>query len=237
MTAVLMAGGEGIRLSPYTNVLPKPLLPLDGVPILETIIRQLVMKGIGDIVLAVSERSYLPIFAYLNDGQRYGVKVRYSVESQRLGTIGPLSIIKELPQTFLVMNADVLTTLDVRKLIEHHRVVGSIATIAAGTRTVKSELGIMRVDGNGYLLEYQEKPIFNHLVSMGVYVFEKDVLGWIPENRPLDFPELIQSLIESGKPVSTYPSNEYWIDIGMPEDYEEAQCDFMKMPEFAGLRK
>jgi len=229
MKAIILAGGKGTRLAPYTSVLPKPLMPIDGIPILEVIVKQLVHFGIRDLIFTVSLQSEPLLSAYFGDGKRYKTHILYSREEKPLGTAGPLSILKDLPETFLVMNGDILTTLNYRKLIQYHRRQNAVATIAMNQKKIRLELGVMEFHRNYRLTRYVEKPTLTHSVSMGIYVFEKRVLNWILTEKYLDFPDLIQKLLGARQNVSCYPSRDFRLDIGSHEDYEEAQKRFKKM--------
>ena len=229
MKAIILAGGKGTRLAPYTAVFPKPLMPVDGIPILEVIVKQLAHFRIEEIILTVSQQSEALLSAYFGDGSRYGVAICYSREGKPLGTAGPLSLISNLPEMFLVMNGDILTTLDYQKLITFHKRQKGVVTIAMSQKKVPLELGVMEFNRSYRLTRYVEKPTLSYSVSMGIYVFEKRVLEWIPSGRYLDFPELIQKLLREKKKVTCYPSNDFWLDIGRHEDYEEAQKKFQEM--------
>jgi NDP-sugar pyrophosphorylase family protein len=229
MKAIILAGGKGTRLAPYTTVFPKPLMPIDGMPILEVIVRQLAHFRIREMVFAVSHHSEPLLSAYFGNGNRYGVDIRYSKEGEPLGTAGPLSIIPSLPETFLVMNGDILTSLNYQKLIKYHRQHRGMVTIAMSQKKVKLELGVMEFDRAHRLTRYIEKPTLSHSVSMGIYVFEKRALKQIPSRRYLDFPQLIQRLIKEKVKVVCFPNNDFWLDIGRHEDYEEAQKKFPEM--------
>jgi len=229
MKAVILAGGKGTRLAPYTTVFPKPLMPIDGMPILEIIVRQLAHFRIKEMIFTVSHQSEPLLSAYFGNGHRYGVNIRYSREEKPLGTAGPLSLLSDLTETFLVMNGDILTTLDYHRLIQYHRQKKGMVTIAMSQKEVLLELGVMECDPNARLTRYLEKPTLSYSVSMGVYVFEKEALEWIPRGKYLDFPELIQKLLKQEKRVICYPSGDFWLDIGRHEDYEEAQKEFQKM--------
>ena len=229
IVAVILAGGKGTRLAPYTTVFPKPLMPVDGMPILEVIVRQLAHFRIKEMIFTVGDQSEPLLSAYFGNGHRYGVDIRYSREERPLGTAGPLALLSDLPETFLVMNGDILTTLDYRRLVEYHRQKEGMVTIAMNQKEVRLELGVMECDPNDRLMRYLEKPSFSYSVSMGIYVFEKGVLEWIPPGKYLDFPDLIQKLLKLGERVNGYPSNDFWLDIGRHEDYEEAQKKFQKM--------
>jgi len=229
MKAIILAGGKGTRLAPYTAVFPKPLMPVDGIPILEVIIKQLAHFRIKEIILTVSQQSEPLLSAYFGNGNQYGVGIHYSREGKSLGTAGPLSLIPNLPETFLVMNGDILTTLNYQKLIRFHLSQKGLVTIAMSQKKVPLELGVMEFNRLYRLTRYVEKPTLSYSVSMGIYVFEKRVLEWIPPGRYFDFPELIQKLVREKKRVACYPSDDFWLDIGRHEDYEEAQKKFRKM--------
>jgi NDP-sugar pyrophosphorylase family protein len=231
MKVIILAGGKGARLAPYTTIFPKPLMPIDGTPILEVIIKQLAHFRIKEMVFTVSPESEPLLSAYFGNGSRYGVEIRYSREEKPLGTAGPLSIITDLPETFLVMNGDILTTLNYQKLIQYHRQHKGMVTIAMNQKKVQLELGVMEFNRAHRLTRYIEKPRLSYSVSMGVYVFEKRVLQWIPSRKYLDFPDLIQRLIKQRVKVVCYPSKDFWLDIGTHEDYKEAQ------KKFQGMRK
>lgn len=218
MRAVILAGGKGTRLAPYTTVFPKPLVPVGDIPILEIVVRQLSYFGIRKITLAVGHLAEL-IMAYFGDGSRYGVQIDYSREEQPLGTAGPLSLVKELYSTFLVMNGDLLTTLDFRGLLDHHRQSGAVATVAAHERQIRIDLGILELDEQNRIQGYIEKPTYTHRVSMGIYAFEPQVLNFIPQNVRLDLPELVTWLLEDGQDVRASVFDGFWLDIGRPADY------------------
>jgi NDP-sugar pyrophosphorylase family protein len=229
MQAIILAGGKGTRLAPYTTVFPKPLMPIDGIPILEVIVRQLARFQIKELIFTVSPQSEALLSAYFGNGRKFGVDVSYSKEEKPLGTAGPLALIPGLTETFLVMNGDILTTLNYRKLIQYHRRHKGMVTIAMSQKKVQLELGVMEFNRAHQLTRYIEKPMLSYSVSMGIYVFEREVLKWIPSKKYLDFPELIQKLIKQRVKVVCYPSNDFWLDIGRHEDYEEAQKKFQEM--------
>jgi NDP-sugar pyrophosphorylase family protein len=228
MKAIVLAGGKGTRLAPYTRILPKPLMPIGDMPILEVLLRQMKRAGIEDVVLTVGHLAKL-LRSFFADGAQWGVRISYSYEDCPLGTAGPLSLIDGLSSTFLVTNGDVLTTLDLRDLLAFHRSQGGIATIAVHQRQVKIDLGVVQWNGNHTLSGYIEKPTYDYTVSMGIYVFEPRVLQYIPYNQYLDFPDLILKLIAAGETVSGYKFDGYWMDLGRPDDYERASADFDRM--------
>jgi len=229
MKAVILAGGKGTRLRPYTVAFPKPLMPVGDMPILEIIIRQLKLHNFDEIILAVGHLAEL-ITTYFGDGSRFNLKIKYSREDKPLGTAGPLSLLKdELEDTFLVMNGDILTTLDYSKLIEFHKKSEAVATVALNRRDVYIDFGVVKTDDKSNIVEYIEKPILQYLVSMGIYVFEPRVLEYIPSNTRFDFPDLVRKLIDSGEIVKGYIYDGFWLDIGRPEDYEKANSEINKI--------
>lgn len=235
MKAIILAGGKGARLRPYTKILPKPLMPIGDMPILEILLRQ--MKATGLIDEAIITVGYLEelLRAFFKDGQRFGLKINYSFEEHPLGTAGPLSLIDGLTETFLVTNGDVLTTLGITDLVRYHQESGATATIAMHARQVKVDLGVLELDESNQVSNYIEKPAYDFHVSMGIYVFEPRVLDFIPKNEYLDFPNLVLKLLEAGECVMGYPFEGYWQDLGRHEDYEQAVDEFERMrPQILG---
>ena len=225
MRVIILAGGKGVRLAPLTEVIPKPLVPIGGKVVLETVIRQLQRHGLNRITLAVGYMADL-IRAYFGDGAKFGVKIDYSYESHPLGTAGPLALINGLDETFLVMNADVLTNINYRELVHYHQTMKGVATIGAYERELMIDLGVIIKDGGTRIIDYVEKPTLKHLVSMGVYVFEPQVLEYIKGQGYLDFPDLVKLLLNAGLLINLYPFNGYWLDIGRHEDYARATAEF-----------
>jgi NDP-sugar pyrophosphorylase family protein len=225
--AVILAGGKGTRLSPYTTVFPKPLVPIGERPILEIIIRQLVRSGLGDIVLSIGHLGEL-IKAYFQNGNCRipGLSLSYQREPIALGTAGPLAAIPGLDGTFLVMNGDVLTNLDYRALLNYHEKERAALTIAMHSKEVRTDLGVLKTGRRGRLMSYDEKPVYEFNVSMGIYVYNNKVLDYIPSGQYLDFPDLVRRLLKHGEKVVGFPTKAYWLDIGRREDYELAQQDF-----------
>jgi NDP-sugar pyrophosphorylase family protein len=225
MKAVILAGGKGARLAPYTKILPKPLMPIGDMPILEILLRQLKRHGVDEVIITVGHLAQL-LEVFFQDGERLGMKIQYSYEDQPLGTAGPLSLVSGLDDTFLVANGDVLTTLDFAALVADHHQSGAIATIAMHQRQVKVDLGVIQCNGSNEITGYLEKPTYDFHVSMGIYVFEPRVLAYIPFNQYLDFPDLVLRLIAVGERVRGFPYDGYWQDLGRPDDYEQAVDDF-----------
>ena len=230
MKAIVLAGGKGTRLLPYTRVFPKPLVPIGDMPILEIMLRQMARAGVTDVTLAVGHLSEL-IRAFFKEGDGLGLNITYSYEDTPLGTAGPLAMVDGLDDTFLVTNGDVLTTLPIADLVSYHKQQGGAATIAMHARQVKIDLGVIHLNGGSRVKDYIEKPVYDYLVSMGLYVFEPRVLEFIPRGQHLDFPDLIKTLLAAGEPVVGYPFSGYWQDLGRPDDYEQAAADFERMRE------
>ena len=227
MRAVILAGGKGQRLRPYTTVLPKPLMPIGDMPILEVVLRQLRHAGITRVTMAVGYLAEL-LQAFFGDGRRLGLEIDYSFEERPLGTVGPLTLIPGLKDEgmFLMMNGDLLTTLDYQALIAHHRSSAAAATIATYRREVKIDFGVVETDDQHLLTGYVEKPSFQFRVSMGIYCFDARVLAMLKHSEHRDFPDLIKSLIAAGENVASYPFEGYWLDIGRPDDYATAIEEF-----------
>jgi NDP-sugar pyrophosphorylase family protein len=203
-------------------------MPIGDMPILEVLLRQMKQAGIEDIILTVGHLSHL-LRTFFLDGEALDLHISYSQEQEPLGTAGPLSLISGLDSTFLVTNGDVLTTLDLRKLIAFHQAQGAAATIAVHKRQVKIDLGVVQWNGDNCLSGYIEKPTYDYTVSMGIYVFEPRVMQYIPYNQYLDFPDLILKLLAAGERVSGYAFDGYWMDLGRPDDYAQAADDFASM--------
>ena len=227
MKAVILAGGKGTRLAPYTTIFPKPLVPIGDRPILEVIIRQLVSHGFGQILLSVGYLGEL-IEAYFQNGHRNipGLSLQYFRESEPLGTAGSLAMIPGLEETFLAMNGDILTNLNYQALLEHHQEHRSALTVAMHRKEVKIDLGVIETGDSDQITSYREKPLYIFQVSMGVYVYEPHVLKYIPKGKYMDFPDLVRILLEKGEKVTGFCSHDYWLDIGRREDYELAQQDY-----------
>lgn len=230
--AVILAGGRGQRLQPFTAVLPKPLLPVGDRAILEILIDQLRHFGFTELTIAVGYLSHL-IQAVLGDGSERGVSIVYHHEDEPLGTAGPLATIEGLDEPFLVLNGDLLTTLDFRALLEDHRASGNVMTVAAHRRVVETNYGVLHLEGTPEgmrpITGWEEKPSLQYVVSMGVYALSPEALAPVPANEAYDVPQLVVDLMGAGKPVGAYVSSEYWLDIGRHDDYEQANAQFESM--------
>lgn len=226
--AVILAGGKGTRLRPYTVVLPKPLMPIGEYPILEVIIRQLVQAGFDHITLAVNHQAEI-IKAFFQDGERWGIQIDYSIEAQPLGTMGPLRLIKDLPEHFLVMNGDILTDINYTQFHDSHVSEGRVFTISSISREHRIDYGVLDSDVNGLLCGFREKPSVTYEVSMGVYMVSAYALQHIPLDRPYGFDNLMIDLMAAKLPATVRLFSGYWLDIGRPDDYAQAIDEFESM--------
>jgi NDP-sugar pyrophosphorylase family protein len=223
--AVILAGGKGTRLRPYTTVLPKPLMPIGEYPILEVIVRQLAYFGFNHITIAVNHQAHL-IEAFFQDGKKWNVKIDYSLEDKPLGTMGPLKLIQDLPENFLVMNGDVLTDINYSNFFERHISSGSIFTISSMHREQLIDFGVLDTNENNLLIGFREKPRQIFQVSMGVYLLNRNALSHVPDQTVFGFDNLMLKLLEIKENVSVLSHNGYWLDIGRPDDYEKAIDEF-----------
>lgn len=230
MNAFILAGGKGTRLAPYTTVFPKPMLPIGDKPILDTIIKQLAYYGFDEIIISVGYLAELLQAYFTNcNGMPENAKISYVRENQPLGTAGSLSLIPKQNGSFLVMNGDTLTTIDYRQLVEYHNKNDAMITIATHKRDVYIDFGVLHTDAENKLVEYEEKPTVNYLVSMGIYVLDPMVLELVPHNKHLDFPDLVKKVMARNEKVQCFITDEYWLDIGRHDDYVKAVENFEKM--------
>jgi NDP-sugar pyrophosphorylase family protein len=225
--AIILAGGQGARLRPYTVTIPKPLVPVGEFPILEIIIRQLKFYGFTHLTLAVNHQAEI-IKAYFGNGKKWGLVIDYSLEDTALSTMGPLTLIHDLPSKFLVMNGDILTDLDYAAFYEGHEKNGAIFTVSSHLREESIDYGVLKTN-NGKLTGFQEKPKMMYEVSMGIYMASFDIMQFIPVNQKYGFDDLMQCLINAGKMVSVSQYSGYWLDIGRPDDYAKAVEEFAMM--------
>lgn len=226
--AIILAGGKGTRLRPYTVVLPKPLMPIGECPILEVIIRQLVQHGFDHVTLAVNHQAEI-IKAFFQDGAKWGIKIDYSLEDKPLSTMAPLRLIKDLPANFLVMNGDILTDLSFSDLYEEHVSNNNIFTISSHVREQKVDYGVLETDVDGYLSGFKEKPKSQYLVSMGVYMASHRIMDFIPAGQSYGFDNLMVDLMAAKQPAAVRKFDGYWLDIGRPDDYMQAIEEFEQM--------
>jgi NDP-sugar pyrophosphorylase family protein len=230
MQAVVLAGGQGTRLAPYTTVLPKPLMPIGDFPILEVVIRQLKRWGFDSIVLTIS--CHFELFqALFQDGKKWGTRIEYSLEPERRGTAGPLKLVRDLEDDFLVINGDILCDLDYGEFLRSHVREGCLMSVAAKSRALKVDYGVLEMSDKGLLSAFTEKPELQYWVGTGVAAMSKAVVGYIPESQPFDMPDLIHELLRRGLPIRCCPINGYWLDIGRPDDYRTAVEQFPSMKD------
>ena len=234
---VILAGGKGTRLRPFTASFPKPLVPVGDMPILAVLLHQLIHHGFKEVTLTLGHLSDL-IRAYIAQHRTISkaIKIDFVDEDKPSGTAGSLARVSGLSDTFVVMNGDILTNLDFNDLIRAHKESGAVLTIACHDKQVKIDLGVLETDEAGRLHGYVEKPEHKFDVSMGIYVYEPSVLRFIDPDTYLDFPTLVHKLLAAREPVHVYRNNAFWLDIGRPEDYAEAQEIFENQPEIFGLR-
>lgn len=226
--AVILAGGKGTRLRPYTVVLPKPLMPIGEFPILEVIIRQLVRHGFDHVTMAVNHQAEI-IRAFFQDGKKWGIKIDYSLEDKPLSTMGPLRLIRDLPENFLIMNGDILTDLSYSELFNEHVGNDNVFTISAAMREHKVDYGVLETNASNHLSGFREKPSAEYLVSMGVYMASRRIMDYIPEGKSYGFDTLMLDLLAAGKPAAVRKFSGYWLDIGRPDDYIQAIEEFEPM--------
>ncbi len=223
MRAVILAGGRGSRLAPFTSVVPKPLLPVGDTPILEIIIRQLAHAGFDHITLTLGYMStYFHAFVAQHRSLGRLARIDFVEEEKPTGTAGSLASVPGLRGTFLVMNGDILTTLDYPALLAHHHAQKGLLTIGLHQKDVKIDLGVIHTDTTGQVTEYIEKPTLSYGVSMGIYVYSEEVLSFVQPGEYLDFPSLVVRLLAAGKKVATYASAARWLDLGRFEDLQRA---------------
>jgi NDP-mannose synthase len=218
--AVILAGGRGTRLRPYTVTLPKPLVPVADMPILEIIIRQLVNAGFASATVAVNHQADL-IRAFFGDGSKWGISLSYSLEKQALGTMGPLRLIESLPDHFLVMNGDVLTDLHFDEFLENHVEARALFTISAASRVQPIDFGVLHVNDEKILTGFEEKPKIPYTVSMGVYGVSRGIMKWIPRDEVFGFDQLMHALLIDKQQVGVRVHDGFWLDIGRPDDYQD----------------
>lgn len=225
-TAVILAGGKGTRLRPYTIAMPKPLVPIDDKPILDIILRQLVKQGFENIYLTVNHQAEL-IQAYCGNGSKYGATIAYVLEDKPLGTMGPLKKIEGLPENFLVLNGDVLSDIDYNALLKYHQDNGNLFTISSYKRVQNVDYGVIEID-RGIMMGFREKPQLNYDVSMGIYAVSRKILDYIPVDVYYGFDQLMLQLLQKGIEVCVKEHKGYWLDIGRPDDYQQAVEDCEK---------
>lgn len=228
LVAVVLAGGKGSRLMPHTAEIPKPLVDIGDRPVVEYVLGQLKKAGVGRVVMAVNHMAD-QIENRLGDGSRFGLQIEYSHEPKPLSTVGPLRLIANLPDNFIVVNGDILTDLDIASLYQAHLDRRAELTVATYQGTEKIDFGVLELDDDNAVIGFREKPQYSFIVSMGVYVFNRSVLDLVPPDQAFGFDQLMLSMLERRRPVFAYPYDGYWLDIGRPGDYERAQAEVARI--------
>lgn len=237
MRAVILAGGKGTRLKPYTTLIPKPLVPIGGeLSVLEIVIVQLARAGFTHITLAVNHLADL-IMAYFGNGKKWNILIDYSLEDEPLNTIGPLTLIGDLPENFLVMNSDVLSNIDFKKFHDNHVKRKSYISVAVCSRRSVIDFGVVKYDANNYLTEFCEKPVYHFGVSMGIYCLSRSVVEELPNGQPYGFDHLMRDSIKNKRKVWIDPFDGLWLDIGRMEDYQYADEHYVELKKALGLIK
>ena len=222
MKAVILAGGKGTRLKPYTTSFPKPLMPVGDKPILELLLVNLKEYGIKDVTIAVGHLSEL-IISYFGDGSKLGINITYSKEEKPMGTAGPLKLVKKnLKETFIVLNGDIISDVNFSNLFSQHNNSGKLATVSLSERKVNIDYGVVKISNEDLITDWSEKPSIRYLVSMGIYIFEPQSLKYLSSDEYVDIPDFLKSIKEKGGGVNTYKHSGYWLDIGREEDYSKA---------------
>jgi NDP-sugar pyrophosphorylase family protein len=235
MRAIILAGGKGTRLRPYTTLIPKPLVPIGGkYSILEIILMQLAREGFQHVTLAINHLAGL-VQAYFGDGSRFGLKIDYSLEENELSTIGPLTLIDNLPENFLVMNGDILCDLDYGNFFRSHVAAKSGVSVSSYKREVKIDFGVLESNPGGQLTRFVEKPTYHFDVSMGIYCLSRRIVEALPPGQRYGFDNLMLDSLEGGHEVRIVPFNGYWLDIGRPDDYETADKNFDELAARLGI--
>ncbi len=237
MRAIILAGGKGTRLKPYTTTIPKPLVPIGGEsPILEIIIRQLAQNGFTEITVAVNHMANY-IRAFFGDGSNWGLKINYSEEQKALSTIGPLTLIDDLPENFLVMNGDILCDLNYRSFFENHVAKKNEVSVSVFKRDAKIDFGVIGYDETKTINTFIEKPVYNFEVSMGIYCINKAVIDKLTPNEPYGFDTLMLDGIKNKSRMEAVPFKGFWLDIGRPEDYDYANDNYEEIMSKLHLKK
>ena len=233
MKAVIQAGGKGTRLRPYTLILPKPLMPVGNLPVIELLLKWLRRNGVREVFVTTGYLGHL-LKALCGDGSQWDMRIEYSEEPEPLGTVGALNLVRDgLDETFLVLNGDLLTDMDLRAFVEFHRGHGGALTVGVTDKPVKVDLGVIDTEGE-VVSGFREKPTFSYEVSMGIYCMEPEVLDYIPKGVPFGFDDLMYGMLEQKKPVHVFRHKGLWVDVGRPEDFQRAQ-DLFTQDEFSML--
>ena len=228
MDAVVLAGGNGTRLQPLTAEIPKPLVPIGDRPIIDILLTRMKQCGVKRVHIAVNHLAQ-QIRDTVGDGERFGLEIVYTHEDEPLSTVGPVKTIQNLPEHFLVANGDILTDMDFAKLYDHHIQCGTKLTVAVHQRTNMVDFGVLETDADGMVTSFREKPKRQVTVSMGIYLFSRELLSVVPEGVPFGFDDLMFQLLENDEAINTYLYDGYWLDIGRLDDYHQAQHDITRV--------
>lgn len=236
MRAIILAGGKGTRLRPFTTLIPKPLVPIGNeMSILEIIIQQLVKHGFDHITITVNHLAHL-IMTYLGNGSKWGVKIDYSIEEQPLSTIGPLTLIDDLPENFLVMNGDILCDLNYKDFYNYHVNQNNMVTVSTYVRKTKIDFGIIQYDHNFIIDDFTEKPIYSFSVSMGIYCINRSVVTKLKRNNEYGFDDLMIDGIKNHQKYKVKPFEGFWLDLGRPDDYDYCNENYQEIKEKLGIK-
>lgn len=231
MEAIILAGGLGSRLKPYTMSIPKPLLPVGDIPIIEVLLSQLAKKGVTKIHICLGHMA--PIFqTYLGDGSKFGLEIEYVFEDKPLGTAGALRLIKTEAKNILIMNGDLLTNFDFNDFRDEHVRTNAAASIGVSVRKVFIDYGVVKNDQDSFLEGFDEKPTLEYNVSMGINILKTEMIKHIPIGVKFDMPDLLLKIKASGEKVFCYQTSCYWQDIGRFDDYQKASADYVENPGF-----
>lgn len=229
LEAVILAGGKGTRLRPYTTAIPKPLVPVGERPILGIVIDQLRAAGVKKITITVNHMAEI-IMAFFGNGDRFGVEIAYSLEEKPLGTVAPVKLIEDLPDHFIVMNGDLFTDIDFAAVYKSHVDSGALLTVATCRRETKIDFGVLELDeSRTHVIGFREKPTYHFDVSTGVYVYSRALLDRVPDDQYYSFDHLMLDMLRDDVPINTYVHSGYWLDIGRADDFEQANADLEKV--------
>lgn len=235
MRAIILAGGKGTRLKPFTATIPKPLVPIgEGVPILEVIIRQLSACGFNEITIALNHMANY-IKAFFGDGSNWNVKITYSQENKPLSTIGPLTIIDDLPENFLVVNGDILCDLNYTDFYEKHCIQNNDVSVSVFKRETNIDFGVLKYDTGHRIIKFEEKPTYHFDVSMGIYGINRKIIDKLPKNQSYGFDNLILDGIKNNQKIEAMPFDGFWLDIGRGQDYDYANENYKEIFKRLGL--
>ncbi len=235
MRAIVLAGGMGTRLKPYTTLIPKPLVPIGNeYSILEIILMQLKKSGFSHVTMTVNHLSHL-IMAYFGNGEKWGLKIDYSMEDKPLSTIGPITLIDDLPDDFLVMNGDILCNLNYADFMGFHIKNKNLVTVSTYKRDTKIDFGVLKYSEDGIINDFIEKPVYHFDVSMGIYCINKSVIASLTKNEKYGFDNLMIDGIKNNLKYRVKPFEGFWLDIGRPDDYDYCNENYAQIKEMLGL--